>query len=191
MGLLGVYDYTVVLTYIGTVVAFLGMGYAVDGGKMHIFTALVCLMISGFCDMFDGKIASTKKNRTPQQKKFGVQIDSLSDLVCFGVLPAIIVYQLKVGSKLEFAISAFYVIKISSSVQSKKRNESRIYKSISSVLYLVYPLLFRKAPIRTFLTIVITTYKKTWVLHSCPFHFEAYHSLCKKQTEQKHPRWSI
>ena len=110
MGLLGVYDYTVVLTYIGTVVAFLGMGYAVDGGKMHIFTALVCLMISGFCDMFDGKIASTKKNRTPQQKKFGVQIDSLSDLVCFGVLPSIIVYQLKVGSKLEFAISAFYMM---------------------------------------------------------------------------------
>lgn len=110
MGLLGVYDYTVILTYIGAIVAFLGMSYAVDGGKLHVFTALVCLMISGFCDMFDGKIASTKKNRTIKDKKFGVQIDSLSDLVCFGVLPAIIIYQLKLGSKLEFAAAAFYML---------------------------------------------------------------------------------
>ena len=110
MGLLGVYDYTVVLTYVGTIFAFLGMGYAVDGGRMHLFTALVCLMVSGFCDMFDGKIASTKKNRTIKEKKFGVQIDSLSDLVCFGVLPAIFVYQMRIGSKLEFAVSAFYLL---------------------------------------------------------------------------------
>ena len=110
MGMLGVYDYTVVLTYVGTIFAFLGMGYAVDGGKMHLFTALVCLMVSGFCDMFDGKIASTKKNRTAKEKKFGVQIDSLSDLVCFGVLPAIFVYQMRIGSKLEFAVSAFYLL---------------------------------------------------------------------------------
>ncbi len=110
MGLLGVYDYTVVLTYVGTIFAFLGMGYAVDGGRMHLFTALVCLMVSGFCDMFDGKIASTKRNRTIKEKKFGVQIDSLSDLVCFGVLPAIFVYQMRIGSKLEFAVSAFYLL---------------------------------------------------------------------------------
>ena len=110
MGMLGVYDYTVVLTYIGTIFAFLGMGYAVDGGEMHLFTALVCLMVAGFCDMFDGKIASTKKNRTIKEKKFGVQIDSLSDLVCFGVLPAIFVYQLRIGSKVEFAVSAFYLL---------------------------------------------------------------------------------
>ena len=49
-------------------------------------------MIAGLCDMFDGKIASTME-RTRQEKRFGVQIDSLSDLICFGVLPALIVYS--------------------------------------------------------------------------------------------------
>ncbi|MDE6736663.1 MAG: CDP-alcohol phosphatidyltransferase family protein, partial [Treponemataceae bacterium] len=107
--MLGVYDYTVVLTYVGTIFAFLGIGYAVDG-KGHLFTALVCLMVSGFCDMFDGKIASTKKNRTIKEKKFGVQIDSLSDLVCFGVLPAVFVYQMRIGSKRECAVAAFYLL---------------------------------------------------------------------------------
>ena len=39
-------------------------------------------------DTFDGKVARTKKNRTEQMKNFGIQIDSLSDLVAFGLLPA-------------------------------------------------------------------------------------------------------
>ena len=32
-------------------------------------------------------IARSKKNRTAKEKEFGIQIDSLSDLVAFGVLP--------------------------------------------------------------------------------------------------------
>ena len=45
---------------------------------------------AGFCDAFDGKVARTKKNRSQAERSFGVQIDSLSDLVAFGVLPAAI-----------------------------------------------------------------------------------------------------
>ena len=44
--------------------------------------------------MFDGKVARTKKKRTIEERNFGVQLDSLSDLVCFGVLPAMIGYSL-------------------------------------------------------------------------------------------------
>ena len=56
--------------------------------------AILCLALSGLCDMFDGKIARTKKNRTEEEKKFGIQIDSLCDVVCFGVFPAMICYCL-------------------------------------------------------------------------------------------------
>ena len=45
-------------------------------------------------DMFDGKVARTKKNRTDGEKDFGVQIDSLSDIIAFGILPACIGYSL-------------------------------------------------------------------------------------------------
>ena len=85
--MLGFYNYTVVLTYIGMLFGFDGVIHAMRG---DVHTALLCLMISGVCDMFDGAIASTME-RTKQEKRFGVQIDSLSDLVCFGVLPAVIV----------------------------------------------------------------------------------------------------
>lgn len=80
--MLGVYDYTVVLTYISLMISIGGMMFAVNG---HLHLGVMCLAISGLCDMFDGKIARTKKNRTEDEKRFGIQIDSLSDIVCFGM----------------------------------------------------------------------------------------------------------
>ena len=47
-------------------------------------------MFSGLCDAFDGKVARTKKDRSVRENKFGIQIDSLSDIIAFGVLPACI-----------------------------------------------------------------------------------------------------
>lgn len=52
-----------------------------------------CLVISGICDLFDGKIARSMKNRSDHEKVFGIQIDSLCDLVCFGVFPAVLGYH--------------------------------------------------------------------------------------------------
>lgn len=72
--------------------------------------ALLCLLLAGLCDMFDGTIASTKKDRTPQEKRFGVQIDSLSDLICFGVLPAAIVFAADHGRIVAAVVSGLYVL---------------------------------------------------------------------------------
>lgn len=91
--MIGFYDYTVILTYLGFVSGMLGIVFA---STNHLFTAILCLMFSGFCDMFDGKVARTKKNRKEEEKHFGIQLDSLADLVCFGVLPSIIGFKLGV-----------------------------------------------------------------------------------------------
>jgi CDP-diacylglycerol--serine O-phosphatidyltransferase len=103
--MLGFYNYTVILTYLGMLTGFAGITFAFGGS---IRAALICLMIAGVCDMFDGKIASTME-RTRQEKRFGVQIDSLSDLICFGVLPALIVYAGGSG-KLRWLPSAVYLL---------------------------------------------------------------------------------
>ena len=89
--MLGIYNYTVILTYIGFLSGFAGILCALEG---HLSAAVLCLLGAGVCDVFDGKVASTKKDRSRSEKRFGIQIDSLSDLVCFGVLPAVIVYSL-------------------------------------------------------------------------------------------------
>lgn len=103
--MLGFYDYTVILTYISLITAVSGIAAA----KLdHPLAAIFCLLFCGLCDMFDGKIARSKKNRTEDEKKFGIQIDSLCDLVCFGVLPAMICFEMMgerdYGGKLNNAI---------------------------------------------------------------------------------------
>ena len=105
--MLGFYDYTVVLTYISLGISVFGITMALEGNfRMAIF----CLALSGLCDMFDGKIARTKKNRTEDEKNFGIQIDSLCDVVCFGVFPAMICYCLGVNTPAGVAALIFYSI---------------------------------------------------------------------------------
>lgn len=105
--LLGFYNYTVVLTYFGMLVGYTGATFALKG---NVHGALICLIICGVCDMFDGKIASTKRDRTIRERRFGIQIDSLSDLLCFGALPAVIVYAVSSGSDASFYISSLYLL---------------------------------------------------------------------------------
>lgn len=83
--MIGVYNYTVILTYMSFLSALTGIYFSINGNS---FIGIICLMFSGLCDMFDGKVARTKKNRTEIEKGFGIELDSLSDLVAFGVLPA-------------------------------------------------------------------------------------------------------
>lgn len=83
--MIGFYNYTVILTYISLLTSVQGIYWAVDG---RLLPAMLCLLASGVCDMFDGMIARTRKNSTKEEKSFGIQLDSLCDIVCFGVLPA-------------------------------------------------------------------------------------------------------
>ena len=99
--MIGVYDYTVLLTYISFISGLTGIHFALNGNTLM---AIMCLMFSGFCDMFDGKVARTKKNRTDEERKFGIQVDSLSDLVAFGVLPSAIGYGLGIDKTWMFFV---------------------------------------------------------------------------------------
>ena len=104
--MVGFYNYTVIMTYFGVVSAVLGIGLAMYG---HTSMAVVCLMVSGFCDLFDGSIARTRE-RTENEKKFGIQIDSLADLICFGVLPVAIGFSIGLTHWYEAAALVVYVL---------------------------------------------------------------------------------
>ena len=66
--MIGIYDYTVVLTYLSLLSA--GTGIVVSlGGSGHPFLGIFFLLFCGLCDAFDGKVASTKKNRTDMERK--------------------------------------------------------------------------------------------------------------------------
>ena len=88
--MIGFWNYTVYLTYLSIISGSAGICFAASGKPWGIWVAVGCLLLSGLCDLFDGSVARTKKDRTEQEKLFGIQIDSLSDLVSFGVLPSVI-----------------------------------------------------------------------------------------------------
>ncbi len=103
--MLGFYNYTVILTYMGFISGAVGISLAFTGNPTY---ATICLLLAGLFDMFDGKVASTKKDRSEDEKKFGIQIDSLSDLVCFGVLPAAIGYSIGLTSPYWYILFSLY-----------------------------------------------------------------------------------
>ncbi|MBQ3356825.1 MAG: CDP-alcohol phosphatidyltransferase family protein [Oscillospiraceae bacterium] len=105
--MIGFYDYTVILTYLSPLSAVGGMALAMTG---HPIWATMCLLFCGLCDMFDGMVARTKKNRSDEEKAFGIQIDSLSDIVAFGALPAVIVMSLCRGCWYAYAVAPLYVL---------------------------------------------------------------------------------
>ena len=107
MRLIGFYDYTVILTYISVISAVLGMVCAHRGS---FGAAMLCLFLSGFCDAFDGTVARTKKNRTEDEKAFGIQLDSLCDVVSFGVAPAFTCYCMGVNTVPGLVILCVYVV---------------------------------------------------------------------------------
>lgn len=105
--MIGFYNYTVWLTYIGMLSSVVGIGFA---GSGKITAAVICLMFSGLCDMFDGIVARSKKDRTDEERRYGIQLDSLSDVVCFGVLPVAIGYNIGADAWWQVAIMALFAL---------------------------------------------------------------------------------
>lgn len=103
---IGVYNKSVILTYLGLAFSVVGMVFAFQG---FISTSVMCLIFSGICDMFDGVVARSCK-RNEREKKFGVQIDSLVDTVSFGVFPVILGICMGFTSRLNILIYIFYVL---------------------------------------------------------------------------------
>ena len=105
--MIGFYNYSVIVTYIGVALSVSGMALASTG---QFKFAILCLALAVDCDTFDGKIARAMKNRTKETEIFGIQIDSLCDMVCFGVTPVIISYQMGLNSVWGIAIEILFVL---------------------------------------------------------------------------------
>ena len=153
--MIGFWDYTVVLTYVSFASAVLGMVCTMSG---NLRWAVFCLAFCGFCDMFDGKIARSKKNRTEEGKSFGIQIDSLCDMVCFGALPIMICYKIGMNQFYSVVILTFYglegLIRLAYfNVMEEKRQretleERKFYQGLPiTSMSIVLPIVFVAAPL--------------------------------------------
>lgn len=68
---------------------FAGFYAIVSAMKGHFDTAAIAIFIAMIADALDGRVARL----TNTESAFGIQYDSLSDLVSFGVAPALVIYR--------------------------------------------------------------------------------------------------
>ena len=69
---------------------FFGIFAIVAASRGQFTQAGWYIVIGGFCDVIDGRIARLLKG----QSRFGAEMDSLADIVSFGVAPALLIYQI-------------------------------------------------------------------------------------------------
>ncbi|MBT8048752.1 MAG: CDP-diacylglycerol--serine O-phosphatidyltransferase [Xanthomonadales bacterium] len=73
---------------------FAGFYSIIAGINGHYVAAAVAVVVAGFLDGLDGRVARL----TNTQSDFGVQYDSLSDLISFGLAPALLAFNWSLSS---------------------------------------------------------------------------------------------
>ena len=106
--MLGYWNKSVYITYLGAFIAIGGLLLTFNTGNIDY--SFIGMIIAAVCDMFDGKVARSIKNRTDKEKEFGVQIDSLADVICFITIPAITIYLCGLREIYQIILLALYVV---------------------------------------------------------------------------------
>ena len=105
MTLHGLYILPSLFTSANLVFGFLSVLFSIHG---QFAAASWCVMMSIIMDALDGRVARWTKSTS----SFGIEFDSLADLISFGVAPSILMYQmvLQTMDKSGVTIAAFYVV---------------------------------------------------------------------------------
>lgn len=106
MKVIGVYRKCDFVTMAGTCFAVTGILCAYNVKTTY---AVFCLIMAAICDAFDGVVARRFRS-LKEQEIYGVELDSLSDAISFGVLPMMIVQNLTVHNIYTYTISVFFVL---------------------------------------------------------------------------------
>lgn len=100
----GIYLFPNIITTAGL---FAGFYAIVAAMRSHFELACIALFVAAVLDNLDGRVARL----TGTQSAFGAQYDSLSDMVCFGMTPALLVYSwgLQYLGKIGWLVAFIYV----------------------------------------------------------------------------------
>ena len=93
------------ITLIGVCIGLTSIKFAIDG---KFAVAVVAILFAGLMDALDGRIARLIKGTS----KMGKELDSLGDVISFGVAPALIMYfwNLQYLDKLGWFVCLIYVV---------------------------------------------------------------------------------
>lgn len=89
----------------GMAAIYASLAYLQTGSRREMWAALVLPFVALVCDILDGFVARWTKRASP----YGQDLDSLADIVSFGVAPAVIGYTLGLSGGWDVAILTYFV----------------------------------------------------------------------------------
>lgn len=106
---LHVADYiTLVNGFSGVMSIFSSLNYCLGSSSSHgyVYAAMAWIALGTFADVMDGKVARWRH----KSSLVGQELDSLADLVSFGVAPAVVGFAIGMRSMLDMIILTFFVM---------------------------------------------------------------------------------
>lgn len=91
----------------GTICIFLCLDYMAFGDHRRLWTGMWLLPVALVCDALDGYVARLSRTR---QSLLGADLDSLSDVISFGVAPAVLGYTLGLRGGWDMICLTFFVV---------------------------------------------------------------------------------
>jgi len=92
------------ITFLGLIFSLACCFFAI---RKNIPMSVTFLIASGICDLFDGFVAR-KIKRTDAEKSYGIHLDTVVDVICFGIAPVILVFSTTGASWYKLLIYVFY-----------------------------------------------------------------------------------
>lgn len=147
-----------ICSLLGLLSAVFGIYFAIEG---YFLASVIGVLWAVLFDWFDGIIARKMKGRTKEQGAFGGQLDSMIDIVSFGVLPAILL--LSYGNYSLWFLPGSFIIIATSAIRLSYFNvygliDSKTYAGLAldnNVLILAFAFLFESFFSHTTFSIMI------------------------------------
>ena len=91
----------------GTIAIFLCLDYLATNDRQRLWIAFLLLPAALLCDVLDGYVARLNKRR---QSLLGADLDSLADVISFGVAPAVLGFTLGLRGGADMLVLAYFVV---------------------------------------------------------------------------------
>jgi CDP-diacylglycerol--serine O-phosphatidyltransferase len=115
-----------------------GGSYYLNGvqGNLRINEAVWLIILAAFFDILDGLVARFSKTSS----RFGVEIDSLADIISFGVAPAVLIINFSLISKSHWAWILAFVYLMAASFRLARFNVTATIEEKTSFLGMPVPI---------------------------------------------------
>jgi CDP-diacylglycerol---serine O-phosphatidyltransferase len=91
----------------GTIAIFLCLNYLAEDNRRFLWTTFILLPTALVCDVLDGYVARLNRSR---QSVLGADLDSLADIISFGVAPAVLGFTLGLRGGWDMLVLAYFVV---------------------------------------------------------------------------------